>query len=154
MDRSRPLWELYIIEGLKTGQVALYSKMHHAGIDGQAGVALAKVLYSDIGRSRPPVKPPRAPRARQRATSSAWPNWPARRCATRRARRRHLMKSLPKTAKSVLDMLAPVSEDDGKRRLGKLSAPAARAAHAAERVDLQPARLCRALGAAGRDQGT
>ena len=67
MDRSRPLWEIYIIEGLKTGQVALYSKMHHAGIDGQAGVALAKVLYSDTRRAGPGEAAAR-PRARQPAS--------------------------------------------------------------------------------------
>ncbi len=41
LDRSRPLWEFFVIDGLKSGQVALYSKVHHAGIDGQAGVAVA-----------------------------------------------------------------------------------------------------------------
>jgi diacylglycerol O-acyltransferase / wax synthase len=39
LDRSRPLWEFFIIDGLKSGQVALYTKAHHAGMDGQAGVA-------------------------------------------------------------------------------------------------------------------
>lgn len=36
-------------DGLKSGQVALYTKVHHAGIDGQAGVALGKAM---IGRVR------------------------------------------------------------------------------------------------------
>ena len=122
MDRSRPLWELYIIEGLKSGQVALYSKMHHAGIDGQAGVALAKVLYSDTAVPAP-VKPPRARRRSHQPTFGVAELAGA---ALRNAARQTalLLKSLPKTSRSVLDMLAPVSEADGKRRLGKLSAPA------------------------------
>ena len=44
MDRSRPLWEFYVIEGLKDGRVGFYSKLHHAAIDGQAGVALANAI--------------------------------------------------------------------------------------------------------------
>ena len=39
LDRSRRLWEIHVVEGLNTGQVAIYNKMHHAAIDGQAGVA-------------------------------------------------------------------------------------------------------------------
>ena len=41
MDRQRPLWQLVVIEGLSDGRVALYSKIHHALLDGQGGVALA-----------------------------------------------------------------------------------------------------------------
>ena len=48
MDRSRPLWEFYLIEGLKDGRIGFYSKLHHAAIDGQAGVALAHAIL-DIG---------------------------------------------------------------------------------------------------------
>ena len=59
MDRSRPLWEFYIIDGLQSGQVALYTKVHHAGIDGQAGVEVGKAIFDmdAVGRV---VKPPRA----------------------------------------------------------------------------------------------
>jgi diacylglycerol O-acyltransferase / wax synthase len=58
MDRSRPLWEFYIIEGLKSGQMALYSKVHHAAVDGQAGTALFKAMY-DISPEPRAIKPPR-----------------------------------------------------------------------------------------------
>jgi diacylglycerol O-acyltransferase / wax synthase len=58
IDRSRPLWEMFVIEGLHTGQMALYAKVHHAAIDGQAGVALAKALY-DITPEPRAVRPPR-----------------------------------------------------------------------------------------------
>ena len=121
MDRSRPLWELVIIEGLKSGQVALYAKLHHAGIDGQAGVALAKVLYSDSPEAAP-VKPQRA---RSRVNRPALGVAELAGAALRNAARQTamLMKSLPQTSKSLLDLLAPVSETDGRRRLGKPNRP-------------------------------
>jgi len=61
MDRSRPLWELYVIEGLQSGQMAVYSKVHHAAVDGQAGVALAKALY-DVSPEPRQIKPRREKR--------------------------------------------------------------------------------------------
>src|SRR5262245_14633366 len=59
LDRSRPLWEFYVIEGLASGQVAFYSKAHHAGLDGAAGMALANAIL-DISPSPRKVKPPPA----------------------------------------------------------------------------------------------
>lgn len=44
LDRGRPLWELWIVEGLDDGRFALISKTHHALIDGISGVDLATVL--------------------------------------------------------------------------------------------------------------
>lgn len=44
LDRGRPLWELWIVEGLEDNRFALISKTHHALIDGVSGVDLATVL--------------------------------------------------------------------------------------------------------------
>ena len=45
LDRSRPLWMIYVLEGLASGEKAYYFKIHHAMLDGQAGIALAGALF-------------------------------------------------------------------------------------------------------------
>ena len=49
MDRSRPLWEVYVIEGLADGRWALLQKTHHATIDGASGVIMLK-MFTDESR--------------------------------------------------------------------------------------------------------
>jgi len=62
LDRSRPLWEFYIIEGLADGRIGFYGKVHHAAVDGQAGVAMATSMF-DLTPEPRAVKPPREARA-------------------------------------------------------------------------------------------
>ncbi|MBF0236579.1 MAG: wax ester/triacylglycerol synthase family O-acyltransferase [SAR324 cluster bacterium] len=56
LDRSRPLWELHIIEGLEHNQVAVYCKMHHACIDGVGGIRLIQSILSESKEGRMPQK--------------------------------------------------------------------------------------------------
>jgi len=113
LDRSRPLWEIHIIEGLQTGQVALYSKMHHAAIDGQAGVAVAKALF-DISETPAPIK---APRANRRANSSQLGMAELASAALSNTVQQYvkLIQSIPATAKAISSVLMPTSEATGKR---------------------------------------
>ena len=42
LDRSRPLWEAHLIEGLKNREFAIYTKLHHATVDGVGGIRLTE----------------------------------------------------------------------------------------------------------------
>src|ERR1700726_2744456 len=59
LNRARPLWEFYVFEGMKDNEIGLYSKMHHACIDGGAGAALTNMIY-DISPIPRKVEPPTA----------------------------------------------------------------------------------------------
>ena len=45
LDRSKPLWELYVFEGMEKGRAAILLKLHHAVADGIAGMAIGSVLF-------------------------------------------------------------------------------------------------------------
>jgi diacylglycerol O-acyltransferase len=60
LDHSKPLWEMWLIQGLEDNRFALISKTHHALVDGVSGVDLATVLFDanpvPVGIT-PPVRP-------------------------------------------------------------------------------------------------
>lgn len=68
LDRDRPLWQLVVVQGLESGRIALYAKVHHAGLDGAAGVALARALFG------PPSAYPAAASPSPSPSSAAQPD--------------------------------------------------------------------------------
>ena len=85
LDRSRPLWEFVVIEGLESGKVAIFTKMHHCTVDGVSGANAISFLCS-LEPDAPPLET--APKGgaggayaeRRRAVRPrAWsPTWPSR----------------------------------------------------------------------------
>jgi WS/DGAT/MGAT family acyltransferase len=57
LDRSRPLWELWLVEGLADDRFALLSKTHHALVDGISGVDIATVLFDTSPDPMPVSRP-------------------------------------------------------------------------------------------------
>lgn len=60
LNRSRPLWQVTVLDGLASGHKALYFKIHHAMLDGQAAAVLAASLFS-TAPSDWPAAPATAP---------------------------------------------------------------------------------------------
>jgi diacylglycerol O-acyltransferase / wax synthase len=58
LDRSKPLWELWLVEGLKDGRFAIVGKTHHAMVDGVSGVDITTVLF-DLEKDPPAPEPSR-----------------------------------------------------------------------------------------------
>jgi diacylglycerol O-acyltransferase / wax synthase len=57
MDRTRPLWEVYVIEGLADGRWAMLTKFHHATVDGAAGVIMLNLITDPSPDGRPDLAP-------------------------------------------------------------------------------------------------
>lgn len=153
LDRKKPLWQFTVIEGLEGRRAALYSKVHHAAVDGGAGMVITQALYdiSEVPRAvKPPVDKPvaRKPTVPERAVLSL------NDMISNVARQQLTMiENIPKALSQMADMVAPVLA--GKTGLPQMLAPRtpfnvtvqARRSYAARSVSLIEAKaICKATG--------
>ena len=99
LDRSRPLWELYLIHGLEGGGVGMLTKVHHALIDGLSGAEIMAVLFDlqPEGRELEDHRPPRTEREPSELEMLARgiagiPRYPVR-----------MLRSMPRTLPNLTD---------------------------------------------------
>lgn len=113
LDRSRPLWEFFVIDGLRSGEVALYIKVHHARLDGQAGVALGRAILDTEPEGRK-IKPPRAKLRRNdyQLGVAELLGAAARNTALQVVQ---LVKALPAVARAAKSVLLPEKDEHGQR---------------------------------------
>jgi diacylglycerol O-acyltransferase / wax synthase len=114
LDRSRPLWEFYVIEGFHTGQMGFYFKAHHAAIDGAAGVAVAQALLDITPKPRQVKAPParRRPNEPEIGTVQLIQNA----LSNTVAQYAKMVSYLPKAVKTISTLVIPQKDAEGKRR--------------------------------------
>jgi WS/DGAT/MGAT family acyltransferase len=59
LDRSRPLWEIYLVRGLEDGNTGMISKVHHCMVDGVGGVSLLMIILDPSDQYHEPAASPR-----------------------------------------------------------------------------------------------
>ncbi len=102
LDRSRPLWELYVIQGLQDGRVGLLTKIHHSVVDGISGNEIMAVLLDQEPSGRVIDPKPRGQRRRRRCRATARCSCAA--CGASRASRCARLRSLPTTVAGFTDL--------------------------------------------------
>lgn len=102
LDRTRPLWEMYIVEGLQNGYVASVAKMHHATIDGVSGANLMVHLFDlepdpPAPAEEPAWEPDRMPTDLERLAYAT---------VSRLRRPLNVFKVVPQTVQSIANVVS------------------------------------------------
>jgi WS/DGAT/MGAT family acyltransferase len=116
MDRSRPLWQVVVIDGLGSGQVGYYLKAHHAALDGQAGVLLARALFDLTPRGSAARRTPR--RGTGRAESPGMADLAAAALRHDAAQYVKLVRHLPDVVRTLAGMFGAAAAP-GRKPLGQ-----------------------------------
>ena len=150
LDRSRPLWEFYVIDGLADGHHAIYTKIHHAAVDGGAGMALTNMMYdtSPAGRQIEPApaqsEQPEGQPDPLALLGSAYKNMLSQQVSA--------LQKIPDVLKAIASVVAPVASSIVRLARDRAAEPR-RSQDDAQRDDHEPACLHRALAPARRREG-
>ena len=137
LDRRRPLWEMWVLEGLANGRLALLLKYHHCLLDGVSGASLATILMDVEPDATGPLVPP-PPAEEQRAGAEPGTVAVVGRLATEVARRPL------RTARYVLGGARKLAAgDDGTGSRRGVPRRVATAADAVQQADRPAPARCR-----------
>jgi WS/DGAT/MGAT family acyltransferase len=119
LDRDRPLWELYVVEGLADGNIGVVTKMHHCSVDGVSGAELMVNLF-DLEPEGREIEPPE-PRAPEPIPSDL--ELVGHALASRARRQLGLLPLLGTTARTVGTLVARHRDPDAVVGAVPLTAP-------------------------------
>jgi WS/DGAT/MGAT family acyltransferase len=119
LDRSRPLWELYVVEGLEHGHIGVVAKMHHSTIDGVSGANMMVHLF-DMEPNPAPPEPPSDWEPEHMPSDAELVGYAVR---SRLKRPLQIASIVPKAAQSVVNVVRERRSSDTVNPPAPLTAP-------------------------------
>ena len=98
LDRDRPLWQFTVIDGLQSGEVGLYAKIHHSALDGQGGVAVAQALLDAEPKPRAMSRPEKGTDSHMKPSTAKMLGAALRNTVAQYGR---ILKAVPEVAKAA-----------------------------------------------------
>ena len=112
MDRTKPLWEMYLISGLEDGRVALYTKIHHALVDGVAATRMLIRQMSEDPSERSLIPLWSMERKKRDASTDEKKTGPFAVLAQAVGLGRQQLGAIPTVAREVMRSLRPGKDTD------------------------------------------
>jgi hypothetical protein len=118
LDRDRPLWQFTVVEGLQSGEVAFYAKIHHAGLDGQGGVALAQAVLDIEPKPKARVADAKSAKAAQASLTPSAARMISAAFRTSVAQYGKLLRAVPGAIKTVSGLSVSALSASQAKKLG------------------------------------